>query len=440
MALAGIALFAGNCTQQNPISAQSGGLHSTVGLLSLPAGEQVPSELETVTNPQNGESYIIVKGNGGEVFYKYKTPTGSWSSWQNTGFYAFNNIVTVACPGNSKYSAPSGVWVMFEGGPSSSEDLGIMCFSNNASPYDDALVNHNASSTGVNPSVSNGITLQLYVAEEMPNPLRSNIAAVMDSSGFPGVFCVRTRDTTLLYTSLYTNSCFDISTTRLGPYIAADTVSSGYGSSGHLEVFALDQSSNLLTMTQTSALYPWNPHAFPTTFDTIGSSNNGNPLTVAKNKDGHLEVFSLNGANYIIHNWQENATTWYGWSQMTSPLQSQSSYVSVGTNADGRLELFFPANYYGDGKAIMMHQWQTAVNVGPWSTPAPLSPNGTPVEKYPSELVGLAALPQCVGIIDSSGTFEEQVFGVSNLNATDSIYYIHQIPSDLGWTNWTMFN
>ncbi|MGA3050751.1 MAG: hypothetical protein ABSE00_02385 [Chitinispirillaceae bacterium] len=447
-ALAGIALIAGYCSQQNPMSAQSENLHPRVGLnSSLPPGLQVPSELETVTNPQSGTMYIIAKGTNGQVMYKYRQLGNNWNGWWGGTYYAVSNIATVASRGNSQYNVPAAVWVFFQGGtsPDLSADTNLVVLTN---------------------IVGNGINLQNYYVSGYLNPpgvkfsAYSNLAAVMDNTGYPGVFCVNSTNYTLDYWGVYAGGYknasgnYQLSNIPLGWFIAADTLSSGYGTNGYLAAFAIDggprTDGNLVLLNQTSALYTSgkyssNPPPFATKFDTIGSYC-GCPLTVAKNKDGHLEVFTCtsNGSTFwIMHDWQINATTWSGYSTLTSAVASD--VFSVGTNADGRLELFFASFYYGDNRAIMMHQWQTAPSTGPWSTAIPLSPNGgsSPPQYYPYELVGSwgeGYLPQCVGVVDSNGTFNEDFFSVSNLNPTDSIYYIQQIPSGAGWTNWTMFN
>lgn len=442
-AFAGIALIAG-CSQQNPVSVKSGGDGSPVGLsTSLPSGAQVPAELETITNPINGYIFIIMKGTDGQVFYKSKKATGggSWSAWQNTGYYAYSNIATVACPGNATYNAPGGAWVIFQGGTTSGP----------LQPKGSALM-ITLLNTGSNGSLSSYIFSEMNSFFGALYPVRpGSLCAIQDADGFPTVFYIQDYDSTVVCWIGESPMVTGLQNNVWGSTCVVDTLSPPYGTSGYMEVFWLGPNDNLMTITQSgTSFFPGSPGggrgdiiAFNwNTAQTIGTSNYGYPLKVAKNKDGHLEVFSTNTSGFILHNWQQNATTWSGWSQLVPQIQITTLCPSVGTNADGRLELFFE-EYTGSDYGIMAHQWQTAPSTGPWSTPMPLSPTGSsnPPQYFPYELVMLGTfMPQCVGTIDSNGTFEEGVFSISNWLPTDSIYYIHQTPNDAGWTNWTMFN
>lgn len=78
-------------------------------------------------------------------------------------------------------------------------------------------------------------------------------------------------------------------------------------------------------------------------------------LAVARNRSGALEIFSSAGGS-LWRLVQNAATTaeWSGWISMGSPLNSGlASYVAIGTNADGRLELFVEGSDHN-----MWHAWQ----------------------------------------------------------------------------------
>jgi hypothetical protein len=89
-------------------------------------------------------------------------------------------------------------------------------------------------------------------------------------------------------------------------------------------------------------------------------------LTVNSNADGRLEVFALGGDRGLWHTWQQSprgsgnevdAQTWGGWETLTGTDLQQ---IVVGSNADGRLEVFALGGDRG-----LWHVWQQSPN-GAW--------------------------------------------------------------------------
>ena len=81
-------------------------------------------------------------------------------------------------------------------------------------------------------------------------------------------------------------------------------------------------------------------------------------ITVGSNADGRLELFGIGSNGAVYHDWQVVPNGgWSGW----YGLGGWASQITVGSNADGRLELFG----IGSNGAVY-HDWQVVPNGG-WS-------------------------------------------------------------------------
>ena len=421
-AFAGIALFAGNCSQQNPISMKSGGSHS-VGEV----GQMAPIELETVADLSagSGQVFLIMKAGNGQVYYKCAAyPNFGSTGWTNTGYYANSNIVALNC---GSYS-----WVIFEGGqsPSMVSDSNII-----------TLNNFNGTTTLSYVDYFTGLNGNVYVKW----PTYSQLAAAPIPSSFfsgfiPMIFGRGSNNT--LYANFppgVTSSPLQLSTTTVGYNIAAATLSSPYGTNGLIQVFAVTPNSNynLLTIAQT-AQNSNNYGTWQSSYTNLGGDIQGNGnIVVGKDKAGYLEVFACNGGDYICHNWQTGASTWSGWTQM-SPACGTNGFMSLGTNADGRLELFFasaPGWFGGGGQSWIAHQWQQAPNSA-WDSAYVLTgANGSGL------LLNYVSPPLCVttNATTANGNQDEYVFTIQNENANDSLWYTSQIAPNGTWNSWSKF-
>ena len=142
---------------------------------------------------------------------------------------------------------------------------------------------------------------------------------------------------------------------------------------GRLEVFALDSAGALWHIQQTSPGMNWNSWA------SLGVTPNINvlpDLVVEGNADGRLEIFALDSAGALWHTWQTSpGDGWFHWSPLGRPLGGASKGLAVTQNADGRLEVFTLGN---DG--AVWHIWQVAPNSS-WSRWASLAhpPIGAPL-------------------------------------------------------------
>jgi hypothetical protein len=91
---------------------------------------------------------------------------------------------------------------------------------------------------------------------------------------------------------------------------------------------------------------------------------------VARNADGRLEVAVVGGDGTVWHRWQTApnnhwSSQWESFGELGD--QRAMAWLVLTRNADGRLEVFVPANNdVGDERAVW-HRWQTTPN-GKWSS------------------------------------------------------------------------
>ena len=140
-----------------------------------------------------------------------------------------------------------------------------------------------------------------------------------------------------------------------GPAAAVPTV--GRNADGRLEVFAVSADTTLVRRIQ-NADGSWGA------WTSFGGPAGAAPA-IGRNSDGRLEVFVLGpGGAYITHRWQNRANAsaedWSAWTQFGG---AAGAPPVVGTNADGRLEVFVP----GPAAAYLAHRWQNAPS-GSWSS------------------------------------------------------------------------
>ncbi len=185
----------------------------------------------------------------------------------------------------------------------------------------------------------------------------------------------------------------------------------GSNQDGRIEVFAV-QSGTLWHIWQTARNNGWSPGGL------LGSPAGGiiGNVGVGNNQDGRLEVFGVGSDGQLYHVWQIAPNGgWTGWSSLGSPPPGiLVGEPSVGSNADGRLEVFLQAK---DGQ--IWHVWQLTPNGGwsSWSSlggPSAAIANGGPI-------VGRNA----------DGRLEIFVTG-----SDGNLYHMWQTAPNNGWSGW----
>ncbi len=126
---------------------------------------------------------------------------------------------------------------------------------------------------------------------------------------------------------------------------------------GRLEVFALDSVGALWHTWQTSpgdGWFHWPPLGRP-----LGGASKG--LAVTQNADRRLEVFTIGNDGAVWHIWQVAAnSSWSRWASLGHPpIGAPLGGPVVGTNADGRLEVFAVVS-----QEALWHIWQTSPGDG----------------------------------------------------------------------------
>jgi hypothetical protein len=139
-------------------------------------------------------------------------------------------------------------------------------------------------------------------------------------------------------------------------------------------------------------------------------------LVSAQNADGRLELFALGQSAEVWHTWQltPSDTAWSAWESLGSPAGTLIIRLGIGRNSDGRLELFGLST---DGE--LWNIWQTAANAGWDAWNALGSPVGTNL--------GVLTVGE-----NADGRLE--VFAVAD---GDALWHLWQDPaSATAWSTW----
>lgn len=112
-------------------------------------------------------------------------------------------------------------------------------------------------------------------------------------------------------------------------------------------------------------LTDWSGQNIWSNWESLGPADQGlRHIAVGKNPDGRLEIFAAGLDGKAWHIWQVAPNRgWSDWSPFPDlRVMGSVNQVTVGTNADGRLELFGTAS--SDG--LLWRIWQENPGAGPW--------------------------------------------------------------------------
>ena len=198
---------------------------------------------------------------------------------------------------------------------------------------------------------------------------------------------------------------------NLGGGIGPHVVVVGQNQDGRLEVFAGNTTGALQHIWQTSPGGAWS--AWGDLGNPPGASLT-QLMAVGHNQDGRLEFFGIASGGALWHIWQTAPNGgWSAWDLIGAPSGVTLGEIVVGTNADGRQEVF------AIGNNALWHVWQTAPNGG-WSNWGSLG--GPPAATWlQSPAVGLNA----------DGRLELFV-----LSQHDAVWHIWQTAPGAGWSGW----
>jgi hypothetical protein len=199
----------------------------------------------------------------------------------------------------------------------------------------------------------------------------------------------------------------------------------------NLEAFAVGSDNQLHHIWQLGAWKGWSGWG-----DSLGSPPPGlgafsNPC-VGSNADGRLEVFVLGADQNIWHKWQVSPNS--GWSDWQSlPLNTSDGAViqlalkscwQVGRNSDGRLELFLTAPN-NKGSWNVYHTYQTTPN-GTWSLWSALMPLNVPAA---------VAFQGVLTVVNNTTDYRE--LDVFAIGSDGGLWFIDELhAASTAWKEW----
>jgi GH25 family lysozyme M1 (1,4-beta-N-acetylmuramidase) len=183
-------------------------------------------------------------------------------------------------------------------------------------------------------------------------------------------------------------------------------------SDGHMEIFAVNKSGVLQhNYFGTGGWSGW--------ISLSGYTFAANTVpAVQMNADGRLEVFIIGTDGHLDHVYQQTAsdsTSWSGWSQINNAYTfTQTACVAANTNQDGRIEVFI----VGTGGGLC-HIYEN-------------SPGSSTSWSGWSQLGGSWDQNVCISAgNDLDG--RQEVFLIGN---TGNLYHIYQTAINAGWSGW----
>jgi hypothetical protein len=198
--------------------------------------------------------------------------------------------------------------------------------------------------------------------------------------------------------------------------VFAEAVNQG----GWNERFGMQRDNNMLIVHQWE-LKP-NTGQYSDWGQLSGPLQGASDLCVGTNADGRLEVFVTNGAA-AYHAWQikpNGGTGWSTWNIIGGDIAPQS-FAGVMNNADGHLELF--GIIAPQGLSLVYHAWQGGSGPSGWSNWGPLNENNTPVVR----ILGMGFDGQYINV---------EVYLVSDQNPLAAM----STQSPNGWTPWQLLD
>jgi hypothetical protein len=194
---------------------------------------------------------------------------------------------------------------------------------------------------------------------------------------------------------------------------------------GRLELFTLDFHAAVWHAWQTTPGDDWTGwHSLGTPSDGV-SLMSVDPPVVARNEDGRLELFMRGNDEELWHCWQREAGSrpWAAWSPLGSPSDQLklSGPPMVERNRDGRLEVFAQAS---DGE--IWHRWQQAAGADRWAAWSRL---GT-IEGSGELSVGVGA--------HADGQLA--LFAVRTDTDNVQVQERHQTAPNNGWSAWKAYS
>jgi len=390
-----IAVVIVNCSKESPISVKSSSAENPTTAMVT----QANGEVAMLTDYSTGRLMCFMRGVDNNLYCKFQNANKTWPNWTKVNLSSWGSIVTGPI---TALATSTTNYVIFRG-PSGYRS------------YNWSVIGYGP--TGSVPTI--GLPTN--------TPYINNCTIAATCVGNTPYFFEGSSDNQLYWYNGANGAWWNLSSGVIGSAgksIVAGVLTSPWGTTGMLQVFVKNSANQVVTLWQ-SPNTGWN-----TTYQTLGTQVITGDLALGKNQDGHLELFGNDNFSRIWHNWQvTGGTGWSGWTYLLpgggGAYDMASGTITVGSNADGRLELFYPAY-----QNMLSHNWQIIANGG-WN------PAGITLAGSNGWIYGNAG-----AVATSKGTGNRRI-AVCSRYLSGSAYYIDFIDqaseNGPGWNSWITF-
>jgi hypothetical protein len=198
----------------------------------------------------------------------------------------------------------------------------------------------------------------------------------------------------------------------------SDRFTVGRNQDGRQEVFAVGSDGNVWQIWQTAPNDGWSD------WRKLGQPRPGirpsDRITVGSNADGRQELFVMGGDDAVWHIWQVAPNVgWSAWESLDKAQHRGLSEPSVQKNADGHLEVFAPGN------GAFCNRWQEAPNSGVWRR------EGWNEKPKPKEGVPAVGITWLEAALNFESRLEVLAFGDDG-----ALWHAWQIDQPPNWSPW----
>ena len=198
----------------------------------------------------------------------------------------------------------------------------------------------------------------------------------------------------------------------------ADRFTAGRNQDGRQEIFAVGSDGNAWQIWQTAPNGGWS--AWRKLGQPPAGIRGSDRMTVGSNADGRQELFVMGGDNALWHVWQVAPNVgWSGWESLDKPQHRDLTQPLVRKNADGHLEVFAPGN------GAFCNRWQEAPNSSVWRHEGW---NEKPKPKQAAPAVGLTWL-------EAALNFDNRL-EVIGFGDDGALWHAWQIDVKPNWRSW----
>lgn len=196
--------------------------------------------------------------------------------------------------------------------------------------------------------------------------------------------------------------------------VDARSIALARNADGHMEVFVVVGSGDVWHIWQQGANGPWG--GWSTGFGALGTASFVQIASVL-NTDGRVEVFALDVAGGLWHRAEILSGGWTAWSRLTTVVNTPFVHVAAALNANGQVQVFAL-----DNDRLMWTAWQAGVGSSTLTNFVVLDGTGPQ-----SRMTQLAARLNGTGLIE--------LYGIDH---TGALWHRRQTAQSVGtaWSSW----